>query len=457
MNPTKSYVLHTVLLCSLFLCANCAGQSPPAVWNRLLVDLQHQAWVLELEAIEPGSVLSAIEPRVAESYDTPSEWAQDFITAMESMPDAARHTDRIMQGLEAQGMLRWRLLRTLSDRHRTAAELALVQEGLVPEWIHVAAALTGCNAAYYSNGNAGSAAGQAGLWALNIKDAERAGLVVRRGYDQRHTPQEAHPAAALKIAALTEQFPDDPVRQVVAFMQGVATARSFHYSTAAPSLLHTLHRVRVLAQLDRSLAWDRSDALWLIRQGRLDSCSCTNAWLLSAAVTHGLSRRWLQQENPWLTSDTIPAGTTVLLPPSSRAGLNLKQLCATSPPVTKVAAKAETVHLEHIVLVGEVLASIARKYGVRTSDLRLWNALEGDAIALGETLKLYGVEPLQTAVPVNDIDGLPFSFHTVKIGETLWSIAAAYPEISPADLIQLNALEEGQVIRPGEQLKIPRW
>ena len=392
-----------------------------------MVDLQHQAWVLELEAIEPGSVLSAIEPRVAESYDTPSEWAQDFITAMESMPDAARHTDRIMQGLEAQGMLRWRLLRTLSDRHRTAAELALAQEGLVPEWIHVAAALTGCNAAYYSNGNAGSAAGQAGLWALNIKDAERAGLVVRRGYDQRHTPQEAHPAAALKIAALTEQFPDDPVRQVVAFMQGVATARSFHYSTAAPSLLHTLHRVRVLAQLDRSLAWDRSDALWLIRQGRLDSCSCTNAWLLSAAVTHGLSRRWLQQENPWLTSDTIPAGTTVLLPPSSRAGLNLKQLCATSPPVTKVAAKAETVHLEHIVLVGEVLASIARKYGVRTSDLRLWNALEGDAIALGETLKLYGVEPLQTAVPVNDIDGLPFSFHTVKIGETLWEHSGRLP------------------------------
>ena len=426
-----------------------------------MVDLQHQAWASELEAIEPGSVLSAIEPRLTESYDAPSEWAQHYITALESMPDAARFTDRIMQGLEAQGMLRWRLLRTLSDRHRTAAELALEQEGLAPEWVQVAAALTGCNAAYYSSGNAGTAAGQAGLWALNIKDAERAGLVVRRGYDQRHTPQEAHPAAALKIAALTEQFPDDPVRQVVAFMQGVATARSFHYATAAPTLLHTLHRVRVLAQLDRSLAWDRSDALWLIRQGRLDDCSCTNAWLLSDAVTQGISRRWLQQENPWLTSDTIPADTTVLLPPSSRTDLNLKQLCATLPRATPLEAKAsadtETVHLEHVVLFGEVLASIARKYGVRTSDLRLWNALEGDAIALGESLKLYGVEPLQNAAPVNDTAGLPFSFHTVKMGETLWSIAAGYPEISPADLIQLNALEESLVIRAGQQLKIPRW
>ena len=422
-----------------------------------MVDLQHQAWVSELEAIEPGSVLSAIEPRVAESYDAPSEWAQHYITALESMPDASRHTDRIMQGLDAQGMLRWRLLRTLSDRHRSAAELALEQEGVVPEWIHVAAALTGCNAAYYSSGDAGTAAGQAGLWALSIKDAERAGLVVRRGYDQRHTPQAAHPAAALKISAVTEEFPNDPVRQVVAFMQGVATARSFHYTTAAPSLLHTLHRVRILAQLDRSLVWDRSDALWLIRQGRLDSCSCTNAWLLSAAVTQGLSRRWIQQENPWLTSDTIPAGTTVLLPPSARTGLNLKQLCATLPPEAKAVAEAETVHLEHIVLFGEVLASIARKYGVRTSDLRLWNALEGDAIALGESLKLYGVEPLQNAAPVNDTAGLPFSFHTVKMGETLWSIAAGYPEISPADLIQLNALEESLVIRAGQQLKIPRW
>lgn len=428
--------------------AGLRAQAGTPQWNRMVHDLQYQGWVADLEAIEAGSVLSAGEPEVEPPVRAYSVWAAQLIAELEMAADADVMADQIIQSLESEGMLRWRLLRTVSDRHRLGAEQALGEAGLPAEWVQLPGVLTGWDVGYYGPGL------RSGHWALGLSDAAVAGLVVRTGLDERHRAPEADRAAALALRAWTEAFPGDPVRQVVAWMRGGTAAAAFSLEASDPVLLQSLQRLRVLIQLDHNLKWEQSEALWLIRAARLDSCSCPNPWRMSALAEQGISLRWLQQENPWLTTDSISNRTPVALPPGSRDLLDFGKVCAQIkqhvPPTDQII---------HTVQSGEVLSSIARKYRVRVSELRVWNSLHGDKIRRGQDLKLYGVEAIATVPQIRDMGNLPVSLYTVKSGDSLWGIASKYPGVSADDLIelnQLNQLKDGY-IRPGQQLKIPQW
>jgi len=128
----------------------------------------------------------------------------------------------------------------------------------------------------------------------------------------------------------------------------------------------------------------------------------------------------------------------------------------------------------HKVKSGETLSTIADKYGLSTAELKRKNNIKGSKINRNQELKIRDretittVEPVQVAVTkTNNVSKNPvvvkneafqtnvtpaISSHTVKKGETLFSIAKLY-NLSVDDLKKINEIPNGKIIQ-GQELKI---
>ena len=101
--------------------------------------------------------------------------------------------------------------------------------------------------------------------------------------------------------------------------------------------------------------------------------------------------------------------------------------------------KASKTPESHVVRRGDTLSEIAVRFDVHLGLLRQLNDLEGDRIRVGQRLRLRP-SPKQTSI------------HVVLPGQTLYQIAARY-EIDLGRLRHLNGLE-GDLIRPGQKLRL---
>jgi len=109
-------------------------------------------------------------------------------------------------------------------------------------------------------------------------------------------------------------------------------------------------------------------------------------------------------------------------------------------------AKPTTKTVTHVVASGEVLGTIASKYGVRVSDLQSWNSLKGTTIRVGQKL---------TVKTAGAVASAPTSTtHKVASGESLWSIAKKH-NVTVADLRSWNKLTNN-TLKPGQKLTIRR-
>ncbi len=91
----------------------------------------------------------------------------------------------------------------------------------------------------------------------------------------------------------------------------------------------------------------------------------------------------------------------------------------------------------HIVHRGENLSVIAQRYGVTVQDLRDWNELRSDELAIGQRLR----------IPQKDRQ-----WYVVRRGDSLSEIATAH-DISLSYLRSLNGLR-GNTIYPGQKLRV---
>ncbi len=99
---------------------------------------------------------------------------------------------------------------------------------------------------------------------------------------------------------------------------------------------------------------------------------------------------------------------------------------------------------KHIVKAGDTLWAIAHKYGVSISQLMSWNGLgSANLINVGQSLSIGGSQAAPTSTA-----------HTVRSGESLWSIATKY-RTSVSALATANGLSSRGVIYPGQQLVVP--
>jgi len=158
----------------------------------------------------------------------------------------------------------------------------------------------------------------------------------------------------------------------------------------------------------------------------------------------------------------VPVEDIVAINPGVQNGLQEGQIVYIPVPVIS-SEKA------HIVVAGETLSSIARKYDVSVKDLEKWNPGVENGIkidqkivivdatyATGEKIKSPEVSKAETTVQKENIK---VSFndsiieHPVAQGETLYSISKRY--IVPAETIIAFNKKKNNNIKPGEVLRIP--
>ncbi len=110
-----------------------------------------------------------------------------------------------------------------------------------------------------------------------------------------------------------------------------------------------------------------------------------------------------------------------------------------------------TRHFHHRVRPGESLWVIARRYSVSVNDLQRWNNLgQSTMIRPGQRLSIRA----DTAAGSTPARSQP-SQYTVRNGDSLWIIARRL-NVSLADLMRWNNLNENSILRPGQVLTIRR-
>ncbi len=111
---------------------------------------------------------------------------------------------------------------------------------------------------------------------------------------------------------------------------------------------------------------------------------------------------------------------------------------------------------------GDFLGKIARKYGVKVSQLKRWNGLKSNSLKIGQRLTIHPRHPQKTASkkksikqPTKPSKYKTASSYTVQSGDSLYGIAKKYSGVSAQNIQHHNNLSNNS-LKPGMVLKIPK-
>ena len=125
---------------------------------------------------------------------------------------------------------------------------------------------------------------------------------------------------------------------------------------------------------------------------------------------------------------------------------------------SEVAEKKEYKTQEYVVLKGDNLSNIAKKYKVSAEDLKLWNNLTDDNIQLGSTIIVSRIEivvaekPNKIAKSAKRVKKVDEHYYVQK-GDSLYKIAKKYPGVTISDIKKWNGISN-ENLKPGMKLKI---
>ncbi len=147
---------------------------------------------------------------------------------------------------------------------------------------------------------------------------------------------------------------------------------------------------------------------------------------------------------------------------SIQLGMSLKVSKNDTIVKQEIAETTKLENVEYIVKKGDNLGNIAKKFGSKLEDLKSWNNLQDNNIALGSSLIV-----AQNEVSIENKTNSTFKKkdnlasvsknkeidYYVKKGDSLYSIAKKYPGVTISDIKKWNDIR-GEDLKPGMKLKI---
>lgn len=99
---------------------------------------------------------------------------------------------------------------------------------------------------------------------------------------------------------------------------------------------------------------------------------------------------------------------------------------------------------------GDYLGKIARKYGVRVSQIKRWNGLRNNNLKIGQRLTIYPRNPSGSVAPIASkkvVNSAGKQTYKVRSGDSLWTIAEKFSGVSVQNIKDWNGIS-------GNKLKI---
>ncbi len=169
-----------------------------------------------------------------------------------------------------------------------------------------------------------------------------------------------------------------------------------------------------------------------------------------------------------LKSNALVLGRSLKIKPKDLVSKTAQEVV--KKPVETAVASAESsdkneIEVEYVVKSGDNLGNIAKKFGVTLAELKEWNKLNSNNLALGKSLIVSKKETTvveTTAVASNSIDSFKKKANSaksigedyyVKKGDSLYSISKKYPGVTISDIKKWNGIKD-EDIKPGMKLKI---
>ncbi len=97
---------------------------------------------------------------------------------------------------------------------------------------------------------------------------------------------------------------------------------------------------------------------------------------------------------------------------------------------------------------GDYLGKIARKYGVRVSQIKRWNGLRSNNLRIGQRLTIYPRNPVNASKkvpPKTKVDAKGKKTYIVQKGDSLWSIAQKFPGVSVQNIKDWNNISSNKL------------
>ena len=146
--------------------------------------------------------------------------------------------------------------------------------------------------------------------------------------------------------------------------------------------------------------------------------------------------------------------------PASAIDAPLSSVAPTSVSIraTVSTVSAETTPADYRVQTGDTLYSIARRFGVTVEQVKLQNHLSGNALQVGQTLRLDGRPSDMAAADdsarprVRTPVAAP-RLYTIRAGDSLFAIAIKFG-VELDDLLRWNKLTGRTVIQPGLKIRV---
>ncbi|MGQ9644029.1 MAG: LysM peptidoglycan-binding domain-containing protein, partial [Ignavibacterium sp.] len=164
--------------------------------------------------------------------------------------------------------------------------------------------------------------------------------------------------------------------------------------------------------------------------------------LTQLALNYGVTTEQLKDWND-ISGNKIYVGRKLKIYTDGRTNVNNNR---------DIVSKTSTNLYKYKVKRGDTLGEIAEKFGVSVAELRKWNGLKGNTIAVGKTLKIFSTTSSSSYGDLTTKNSSNITYNKVNPGETIVQIDEKF-KVNVSDIKSWNNIF-GNKILAGSRLKI---